>query len=59
MRESFVDLDAALADINAMSEDGEVDAYQVKAIFTLCFRRGSAQNGQRRLPEFCRLLCDL
>lgn len=37
MRESFVDLDAALADINAMSEDGEVDAYQVKAIFYSLF----------------------
>lgn len=37
MRESFVDLDAALADINAMSEDGEVDAYRVKAIFYSLF----------------------
>ncbi len=37
MRESFVDLDAALADINAMSVDGEVDAYRVKAIFYSLF----------------------
>lgn len=37
MRESFTDLDAALSDINAMTEDGEVDAYQVKAIFYSLF----------------------
>ena len=38
MRESFTDLDAALSDINAMTEDGEVDAYQVKAdVYALFF----------------------
>lgn len=37
MRDSFTELDAALAEINAMSEDGEVDAYQVKAIFYSLF----------------------
>ena len=37
MRESFTDLDAALSDINAMTEDGEVDAYQVKAVFYALF----------------------
>ena len=37
MRESFADLDAALADINAMSEDGSVDDYRVKAIFYALF----------------------
>ena len=37
MRDSFTDLDAALSDINAMAEGGEVDAYQVKAIFYSLF----------------------
>ena len=37
MRESFTDLDAALSGINAMTEDGEVDAYQVKAVFYSLF----------------------
>lgn len=37
MRESFVDLDTALVEINSMTEDGEVDAYRVKAIFYSLF----------------------
>ena len=37
MRESFVDLDTALSEITGMAEDGEVDAYQVKAIFYSLF----------------------
>lgn len=37
MRESFVDLDTALTEINGMAEAGEVDAYQVKAIFYSLF----------------------
>lgn len=37
MRESFVDLDTALVEINSMAEDGEVDAYRVKAIFYSLF----------------------
>lgn len=37
MRESFVDLDTALSEINSMAEGGEVDAYQVKAIFYSLF----------------------
>lgn len=37
MRDSFTDLDTALSDINSMAEGGEVDAYQVKAIFYSLF----------------------
>lgn len=37
MRDSFTDLDTVLLEINAMCEDGEVDAYQVKAIFYSLF----------------------
>lgn len=37
MRESFVDLDTALSEINGMAEVTEVDAYQVKAIFYSLF----------------------
>ena len=37
MRGSFTDLDAALAEINGMAEDGEVDAYRVKSIFYSLF----------------------
>lgn len=37
MRESFVDLDTALSEINSMAEGGDVDAYQAKAIFYTLF----------------------
>lgn len=37
MQDSFTDLDTALAEINGMAEDGEVDAYRVKAIFYSLF----------------------
>lgn len=37
MRDSFTDLETALSEINAMCEDGEVDAYRVKAIFYSLF----------------------
>lgn len=37
MRESFRELDAVLAEINGMAEDGTVDAYRVKAIFYSLF----------------------
>lgn len=37
MRESFTDLDTALTEITGMTEDTEVDAYQVKAIFYSLF----------------------
>lgn len=37
MRDSFTDLDTALAEINGMAEDGEVDVYRVKAIFYSLF----------------------
>lgn len=37
MRNSFADLDAALAEISGMAEDGEVDAYRVKSIFYSLF----------------------
>lgn len=37
MRDSFTDLDAALSEINDMTEDGEVDACRVKAIFYSLF----------------------
>ena len=37
MRESFIDLDAALTEIDGMAEDGEVDDYRVKAIFYSLF----------------------
>lgn len=37
MRESFTNLDIALSEINGMAEDGEVDAYRIKAIFYSLF----------------------
>lgn len=37
MRESFARLDTVLVDLNAMSEEGTVDNYQVKAIFYSLF----------------------
>ncbi|MBS6955406.1 MAG: C40 family peptidase [Enterocloster asparagiformis] len=37
MRDSFTDLDTAIAEINGMAEDGEVDVYRVKAIFYSLF----------------------
>ena len=37
MRESFIKLDDVLSEINAMSEDGTVDDYRVKAIFYALF----------------------
>lgn len=37
MRDSFTDLDAVIAIINGMAEDGEVDAYRVKSIFYSLF----------------------
>ena len=37
MRESFRELDAALAEINGMAEDGAVDGYRVKAVFYSLF----------------------
>ena len=37
MRDSFTDFDTALTEIGGMAEDGEVDAYRVKAIFYSLF----------------------
>ena len=37
MRESFRELDAVLAEINEMAEDGTVDGYRVKAVFYSLF----------------------
>lgn len=37
MRESFRELDAVLAEINGMAEDGTVDGYRVKAVFYSLF----------------------
>ena len=37
MKESFIELDAVIADVNAMCEDGEVDAYRVKSVFYSLF----------------------
>ena len=37
MRESFAELDAAIAEMNGMAEDGEVDDYRIKSIFYSLF----------------------
>ena len=37
MRESSAELDAAMAEMNGMAEDGEVDAYRIKSIFYSLF----------------------
>ena len=44
MRDSFVALDVAIDDVNAMTEDGELERYRVKAIFySLFFGRESVR----------------
>lgn len=46
-RQSFAGLDGALGEINGMSEDGEVDAIRVKAIyFSLFFGSGSSADSR-------------
>lgn len=53
MRDSFTDLDAVLSDINAMAEDGEVDAYRVKAIFySLFFGADQPRMNEGEFREF-------
>ncbi|MBR0596423.1 C40 family peptidase [Clostridiales bacterium BAD-6] len=53
MRGSFTDLDMALSDINAMAEDGEVDAYRVKAIFySLFFGADQPRMNEGEFREF-------
>ena len=55
MRESFTELDAAVAKINGMAEDGTVDGLRVKAIFYALFF-GAEQ--PRMSDEDCRRFAD-
>ena len=58
MRGSFSDLDRVFEGMREYPGGGDVDGYRIKAIFyALFFWCGSAGNGERGLPGFCRLFC--
>ena len=59
MQDSFLNLDQTVAEINDMAEDETLDADQVKSFFIPLFFGADQPAWHGRIPEICRLLCDV